>query len=256
MATETQNLRLDQIRIDGGTQPRVAIDEDVVADYADLYRSGMDLPPVTVFHDGATHWLADGFHRYWANKRINCKHIFADVRQGTQRDAVLYSVGANASHGLRRTNADKRKAVLTMLEDKEWSQWSDREIAKRCGVSDKTVGAARKNHTAEIPQYDQGRRTFTHPKTGKPTTMNTPNIGRRSPAKPSPPRQIMTKEEYEAGGEADANAGAPPAGAKQPSIAIQRGYEAIAVLKSINPADPRRREAMHMVRDWIIDNFG
>ena len=186
MTTETQNLTLDQIRIDGGTQPRVAIDEQIVAEYAELYSAGVDLPPVTVFFDGATYWLADGFHRYWANKRIECNQVFADVHQGTQRDAILHSVGANADHGLRRTNADKRKAVLTMLEDDEWSKWTDREIGKRCGVDHKTVGAARQNHTGEIPQYDSGERTFTHPKTGKPTTMNTANIGRGQQSCPRP----------------------------------------------------------------------
>jgi len=254
MATEPQNLKLDQIRIDGGTQPRAAINEQVVADYADDYGNGVDLPPVTVFFDGTAYWLADGFHRYWANKRINCEHVFAEVHEGTQRDAILYSVGANASHGLRRTNADKRKAVLTMLtntqvsHDEDGKPWTDNAIAKRCHVSPHTVASARSTlqmQSAPVRRTTDGR------------TMDTSNIGRRrSPAKPSAPQQIMTKEQYEAGGEAQANAGTPPAGAKQPSIAIQRGYEAIAVLKSISPADPRRPEAMHMVRDWIIDNFG
>jgi hypothetical protein len=42
---------------------------------------------------------------------------------------VPNSVSANAPHGLRRTNADKRRAVVRLLEDTEWSQWADREIA-------------------------------------------------------------------------------------------------------------------------------
>jgi hypothetical protein len=29
---------------------------------------------------------------------------------------------ANAAHGQRRTNADKRKAVITLLEDAEWGR--------------------------------------------------------------------------------------------------------------------------------------
>ena len=49
MTTEPQNLKLDQIRLDGGTQPRVTISEKIVAEYADHYGSGVDLPPVTVF---------------------------------------------------------------------------------------------------------------------------------------------------------------------------------------------------------------
>ncbi len=118
-APTTEDLELDRIRIDGGTQPRLAIDEQVVAEYAELYRTGVSLPPVTVFYDGATYWLADGFHRYWANQKVGIGIVAAEVRPGTQRDAVLYSVGANATHGLRRTNADRRKAVLTLLEDEE-----------------------------------------------------------------------------------------------------------------------------------------
>jgi hypothetical protein len=145
MTTDIQNLRLDQIRTDGGTQPRVAIDEGVVGEYAELYANGVDLPPVVVFYDGATYWLADGFHRYWANRQIDCNQIFAEVRHGTKREAILYSVGANAQHGLRRTNPDKRKAVLTVLEDEEWSLWSDREIARRCGVSHDMVNRARRS---------------------------------------------------------------------------------------------------------------
>jgi hypothetical protein len=35
--------------------------------------------------------------------------------------AVSYAVGANASHGLKRTNRCKRNAVMTLLKDPEWS---------------------------------------------------------------------------------------------------------------------------------------
>ncbi|MBT3274957.1 MAG: streptomycin biosynthesis regulator, partial [Spirochaetales bacterium] len=53
---------------------------------------------------------------------IDLLEIDADIRQGTQQDAVLHSVGANAAHGARRTNDDKRLAVKTLLCDGEWSQ--------------------------------------------------------------------------------------------------------------------------------------
>lgn len=39
-----------------------------------------------------------------------------------------------------------------MIRDPEWSQWSDREIGRRCGVDGKTVTAIRQNLSAEIPQ--------------------------------------------------------------------------------------------------------
>lgn len=158
MTTEIQTLQLDQIRIDGGTQPRVAIDEDVVAEYADLYTGGVDLPPVTVFHDGSTYWLADGFHRYWASKRAERETIAVDVQQGTRRDAILYSVGANSTHGLRRTNEDKRKAVMTILEDDEWSVWSQTDIAKLCGVSREFVCRLASNMSASCDRSQDSTR--------------------------------------------------------------------------------------------------
>jgi len=181
-----QNLRLDQMRIDGGTQPRVAIDQDIVDEYADEYRKGVDLKPGIVFFDGATYWLADGFHRYWANRRIDCEYIFADVHQGTQRDAILYSVGANATHGLRRTSADKRKAVLTMLEDEEWSQWSDREIAKRCGVGHQLVAKQRASLDDSSSENPVSQPRAYKTKHGTVSRMKTGNIGRSPKRKFNP----------------------------------------------------------------------
>jgi hypothetical protein len=65
------------------------------------------------------------------------------VIDGSKRDAILCAVGANADHGQRRTNADKRRAVQTMLQDPEWSGWSDRQIADQCAVSHNFVGSLR-----------------------------------------------------------------------------------------------------------------
>ena len=136
-------MDLNRISIDGGTQTRVALNEPAVAEYADALREGVKLPPVVVFFDGSAHWLADGFHRFHAHKAARKASINVDIKPGTRRDAVLYSVGANSTHGLRRTNEDKRRAVKTMLEDSEWSAWSDREIARQCGVSNTFVSNLR-----------------------------------------------------------------------------------------------------------------
>jgi hypothetical protein len=176
MTTEQQTLKLDQIRIDGGTQPRVSIDEEVVAEYAEKYSSGVDLKPVIVFFDGATYWLADGFHRYWANRKIESDYIFAHVHQGTQRDAILYSVGANTDHGLRRTPADKRKAALTMLEDAEWSTWPHADIAKACGVSREYVCRLASSMSASCDRSQDEVREVS--RAGKKYRQNTARIGR------------------------------------------------------------------------------
>jgi hypothetical protein len=57
---------------------------------------------------------------------------------------------------VRRTNEDKRRAVATLLNDPEWSQWSDREIGRRCGVRDRMVTRYGR-YLAEFRQIDPER---------------------------------------------------------------------------------------------------
>lgn len=138
------NISLEKIIINAGTQSRAKIDENVVADYADKMNDGIEFPPVVVFHDGAQFFLGDGFHRYFARKKIGSPGITCELREGTLRDAILFSFSANKAHGLPPCAADKRKSVTTMLLDIEWQEWSDREIARICGVSHTFVSAVRK----------------------------------------------------------------------------------------------------------------
>lgn len=144
-----KTIKIESIRIDGGTQARASLDQNTVAEYAEAMEHGAKFPPVVAFFDGADLWLADGFHRYFGSKKIGALDIDADVREGTKRDAILFSLGANANHGLRRTNADKRKAVETLLADEEWSKWSDRKIAEACGVGHPMVAAMRRPEVAK-----------------------------------------------------------------------------------------------------------
>ena len=96
---KTTTLLIDQIRIDGGTQPRVEISNDLVAEYTEQLRRGTEFPPVTTFFDGAAYWLADGFHRYHGHLRLKLTEIAAEIHKGGQREAILYAVGTNAEHG-------------------------------------------------------------------------------------------------------------------------------------------------------------
>ena len=129
-------IPLSDIQDDGTTQMRVAgIDPSVVADYADAMEAGAVFPPIIVYHDGEQYWPGDGFHRIDAARRIGRETINADIREGGRRDALLLAASANATHGLRRTQADKRKSVETLLRDPEWSRWSDREIGEPTKLS-------------------------------------------------------------------------------------------------------------------------
>lgn len=181
-------LDLDLIRIDGGTQARVEINQEVVAEYAEAYRAGSEFPPVTVFFDGTDRWLADGFHRYFAAKQAGKKSILEKVIPGTLRDAKLHSFGANGTHGQRPTTADKRKAIEAMLADAEWVLWSDSKIAKACHVSDKTVTARRAaifGNSEDAPTVRKVERN------GKTYEQDTAKIGKSKAAGPSatPPAQ-------------------------------------------------------------------
>lgn len=173
-------LSLEQIRIDGDTQARVQLDQGTVDEYADAYLSGAEFPPVTVFFDGAERWLADGFHRYFAAKKAGKKKILEHVIPGTKRDAILYSLTANATHGLKRTNADKRKAVEMLLTDEEWAQWSDRKIAEACAVSVSFVGALRR---PEVKERQAANRAASAEKKLEKCSPTTPDESEEAPAK-------------------------------------------------------------------------
>ena len=67
------------------------------------------------------------------------KEMDCEIKKGTRRDAIIFSVGSNDKHGLRRNNADKENAVLKLLGDPEWSVWSDNMIAQKCKVSNHLV---------------------------------------------------------------------------------------------------------------------
>ena len=173
----SKDIRLDSIRIDGGTQIRAEIDMMTVVQYAEDLLAGVQFPRVIVFHDGADHWLADGFHRYHAHKQAERNEIAAEVRKGTVRDAILHAVGANQAHGLPRDNKDKRRAVEALLNDKEWRKWSDTEIAKRCGVSQPFVGTVRKDLSHNDYEMAEPR---TATRNGTTYTIDTARIGRSS----------------------------------------------------------------------------
>lgn len=174
-------IAVSQVRLDGGTQSRALIHEDTVAEYAEAMANPETVfPPIIVYFDGADYWLADGFHRLEAWKRIGRAEVPAEIRQGDRRKAILHSVAANSAHGLRRTNEDKRRAVQTLLEDAEWAQWSDREIARRCAVSNHFVSSVRASLTGNSPSENADQPRVYTTKHGTEAVMNTARIGAQS----------------------------------------------------------------------------
>lgn len=175
-----KKLNLNAIRIDGGTQPRERIDMEVVGDYAEAVKLGIEFPPVIVFHDGAEYWLADGFHRWHAHKAAEKASIVADVRAGSLDDAKLFAAGCNGDHGLRRSNADKRLAVVMALGVK--ADWSDNKIASHVGVSHPFVADVRRSI---LKPFQDAPAVRTVERAGKTYKQDTSRIGKTAAA-PAP----------------------------------------------------------------------
>lgn len=174
-----KTLSIGNVRLDGDTQPRAELDRDAVQEYSESYASGKTLPPPVVFFDGVDHWLADGFHRFFAANRVDLDKLKCEVRTGTLDDARWYACSANQGHGLRRSNADKRKAVLAALKHPKGAKMSDGQIAEHVGVSDRMVNKYR----GELTPKDSESTT----RTGRDgRTTNTANIGKKAKAEQTP----------------------------------------------------------------------
>lgn len=128
-------MNIGAIVLDEKLQSRAEINEDTVSEYTESIEDGVEFPPVLVYFTGITYYLTDGYHRMHAHKRAGKVSILCEVVNGTFRDAVLRSTSVNQSHGMRRTYADRRKSVMTLLDDVQWEGMSNTQIAKHCGVS-------------------------------------------------------------------------------------------------------------------------
>jgi hypothetical protein len=153
-APEPIDISLAQINCDRLIQIRVAgIDQERVNNYATRMKEGDKFPPIVVFFDRRDDadawrlWLADGFHRYAAMLRTMDYTTATIVYAGTRRDAEEYAAICNAHHGLPLSNEDKWAASRRLLEFHP--EWSNREIARRLGVSHPFVGKVRKTMEEE-----------------------------------------------------------------------------------------------------------
>src|SRR3954465_6833095 len=121
---QVQKIQISQIN-ECATKARVQTNKATIAGYSERMGEGEKFPPLVVFYDGEHYYLADGDHRREAAIVLGLETIDCEVRTGTERDALLFALGSNVNHGLRRTNADKNHCVRIVLDDAEWGQNSD-----------------------------------------------------------------------------------------------------------------------------------
>ena len=131
-------MRIKIADLDLTLQTRAGTDADTIKNYAEAMADGAQFPDVTVFTDGETYWLADGFHRVLAAQANGKAMISADIRKGTEDDAVVFGGTANNKQGKRPTMADVQH-FLQMVWDRREAIFGGTptggNLAEKCGVS-------------------------------------------------------------------------------------------------------------------------
>lgn len=149
---KVSQLKVKDITLDRDMQPRVTITQEAVEEYRDRMEDGEEFPPIAVVKDGSTLYCVDGWHRVMAAKALKAKTIGAVVTLGTRMDAIWVAAQANLRHGVRRTNADKRRAVALALMARPDSSFAD--IATHCAVTREMVRQHAKQ-AEEAAQLDE-----------------------------------------------------------------------------------------------------
>jgi hypothetical protein len=70
--------------------------------------------------------------------------LLALVSFGLDYEGWQMNILENAVVGIKRSNKDKRACVELVLNDPDWRDWSNAEIARRCNVSVPLVASVRK----------------------------------------------------------------------------------------------------------------
>ncbi len=138
-------------------QCRHGINNDAVNRYADHLQEGGNLPNIKVAYDKATgrYILFDGSHTLRAHKKLQLKHIEADVEEGDEDDAVWWAVAQNKAHGLPRNVADREKAILQALSHPRSKDMTEEDLANYVGTSRREIFRVRQK--IEQPKTDRTR---------------------------------------------------------------------------------------------------
>ncbi|NMG10594.1 ParB N-terminal domain-containing protein [Brasilonema sp. UFV-L1] len=175
MEVHVVELDRKQLRLDGETQPREKLDKKHIEDLVGDWNKGAQFEPALAYYDGQDYWLIDGYHRNAALEKLGESKILVEIRCGTLKDAKWHSYSVNQHKALKRSNADKQRAIIGALKHPYGACRSNVKIAEHCGVDEGTVRAWRKKleSRGEIaPNYE---RTVT--RQGKTYSQKTTRIG-------------------------------------------------------------------------------
>jgi hypothetical protein len=146
---EPTRMPLTAIRFDRAAYPRLGLDPERIAVLRDLYAADGEqaLPPIdVVLLDDDLALGADGAHRCEAAQLLGWTDISVRVIPvPTGYDpieiAYLHALETAVAAAKPLTRSERKAAAARLLS--AHPDWSDREIARRAGVSHTTVGAMR-----------------------------------------------------------------------------------------------------------------
>jgi hypothetical protein len=192
-----KKLKIADITMDVGIQPRFKLDLDLVKEYAEKMRDGEKFPPPVVFCDGSHNYLSAGFNRVMALKSNGHVEIECEVINGTIEDAQDYAWKSNNDHGAPLTAEEKREIIRKALKTKRYSESSNNELAKEFKISSMTVGRVRIAMQEESKEEQPKERKYKD-KNGNEKIMDTSKIGKKPKDEPKEqPKNEPDEETYD-----------------------------------------------------------
>lgn len=120
-----------------------------------------EVPPILVYRQSFR--VIDGMHRVLAAQARGLTRIAARYFDGSEADAFLLAVEQNISHGLPLNREERTAAAVRVIASHP--DLSNRALASKVGLSDKTVALLRRRSAANTPHVNErvGRDGLVHP---------------------------------------------------------------------------------------------
>lgn len=205
---EFSNLRgerlvaLSDLIVSKEVQVRVGgLDEENVERLFAVKQNGGELPPIIAYETERGLFVADGFHRMEAYKRLGETSIKAEIRKGSFEEALNFAEEANLKHGKMLSAADKKNLLIRRLaRGHGWANTSNREIARQLGVDHKTISnwIDRYNATGENSPVKRAEVTGADGRTYNTSNIKRANEGRKAEIKPVSDEALKPRSEAQA----------------------------------------------------------
>lgn len=155
MPAEIVLLPLDQIDLTAAEEVRDGQNQAVIDQYQGHLEDKAIFPPIEVFFeekDGQRkNWCWDGYKRWAAHLAHGLSEIECRCFPGTRADARWAALGANSTHGDRRSNTEIQNAVERGVNSARGKKMSTRELARHIGVHHSTIAKYRREQAAPPP---------------------------------------------------------------------------------------------------------